>query len=415
MKKFLFLSAMLVCIKALHSTDLDDCAHLFSQAHTRMAQGDLATAIAHYRTILDSYPTNIQSLYNMGYALKMAGHIDEALTYYNEALRLDPTNGSAEYAKTLSYLTKGDFTHGWIGYEKYLQRIGYNAPKLRSFLANGTLPGKRILLIQQGGLGDTLNFIRFAKTLHDAGAYIIVLAPNALHDILKLCPYIDKLIAPGDSVPAHNDVASIMGLPAIMHAQESDMSALVPYLYDNPQITTYWKEQLACDQNFKIGICWQADCKNDASRLPIARRGVALQEFFRLTHIPGVSLYSLQQYDGVEQLDTVPQGITIHRFDDDFDHKRGRFIDTASVIQNMNLIITVDTALAHLAGGLGAEVWLLLPYSTDWRWIAGRTDSPWYPRMRIFKQQQPFAWEDVLMLVQEALLERVQLKVLVSD
>jgi len=404
MKKFLFFSAIL-CIKALANIDFDDCVQLFNQAHTHMAQGNLAVAIAHYHTILSAYPTNIQALYNMGYALKMAGNIDEALVYYNKVLQLDPTNESAEYAKTLSYLTKGDFTQGWLWYEKYLQRIGYNATKLRSFLANGSLSGKRILLIQQGGLGDSLHFIRFAKTLHDAGAYIIVMVPKALHDILKLCPYIDNLIAPGDGIQAHDDIASIMGLPAIMQAQESDMKVLVPYLYDNPQVTAYWKEQLACDQNFKIGICWQADCKNDVSRLPVARRGIPLQEFFRLTQIPGVSLYSLQQYDGVEQLATVPKDIIIHRFDADFDHKRGRFIDTACVIQNMDLIITVDTALAHLAGGLGAPVWLLLPYSTDWRWIAGRTDSPWYPSMRIFKQQQPFAWEHVVTSVQEALLE----------
>jgi Tfp pilus assembly protein PilF len=352
-------------------------------------------AVTYYGAILKQYPNNTQALHNTGYSLKMAGRIDEALTYYHRVLALKPDSFQAHYAATLSYLAQGDFETGWKWYETYLKREHINGDKLRHFLATNTLAGKRLLLRHQGGLGDTLQFIRFAKLLHDQGAYVMVIVPDSLHPLLRECSYIDEVLGIGKPMPAYDDTATIMGLGAIMHATESMMSSLVPYLTADQTFVEQWKNTLAHDHNFKIGLCWQSDVKNDQSRLPVARRGIPLELLALLADIPGVSFYSLQQCDGLEQLKKVPHSFKIHTFDDDFDKSHGRFMDTAAVMKNLDLVITVDTAIAHLAGGLGVPVWLMLPYSTDWRWIAGRQDTPWYPNMRIFKQDKPFDWTQV--------------------
>jgi hypothetical protein len=160
---------------------------------------------------------------------------------------------------------------------------------------------------------------------------------------------------------------------------------------------------LASDTNLKVGICWQVDTHNDMSKLPIARRGYPLHCFAALAHVEGVSFYSLQKYDGTEQLAALPSHFKMHVFEN-LDDAAGPFMDTAALMKNLDLIITVDTAIAHLAGALGCNVWLLHPYATaDWRWIHGRADSYWYPTMRIFKQREAFGYEQVLQEVKEAL------------
>jgi len=196
-------------------------------------------------------------------------------------------------------------------------------------------------------------------------------------------------------MPEHHASATLMSLPAIFHDNEQTLPQNIPYLHADKQLAQQWHTYLSSDTQFKVGICWQADVHNDVSRLPIARRGCELKYFVPLQNISHISLYSLQKYDGLEELATMPTDFPLHLFDD-LDEKAGPFMDTAAIIENLDLIITVDTAVAHLAGALGKKVWLLLPYSTDWRWIVDRTDTPWYPTMKIFKQKTPFDWESVM-------------------
>ena len=186
-----------------------------------------------------------------------------------------------------------------------------------------------------------------------------------------------------------------MSLPAIFNDTHGTFPNNVPYLFADPTLVDYWKSQLAHDTNFKIGICWEVDRHNDESRLPIARRGCPLEKLYTLKNIPGISFYSLQKNDGIEELATVPHDFPLHTFDN-LDEKLGAFTDTAAIMKNLDLIITVDTAITHLAGGLGCPLWLLHPISTDWRWIHDSPDSHWYPTMRIFKQQTPFDWNGVI-------------------
>jgi len=365
--------------------------------------GKIDQAIQAFRQI-----QTVSALYNVGYTLKTAGRVDEAIPVYKEVLKKKPDYDAAHLALGFAYLNKGDFARGWKQHERYLKKSKKNADKLRTLLRKKEIKGKTILLYPEGGIGDTLHFIRYAQRLKTMGATVIVIAQKPLIPLLSYCPYIDTLLPNSTPGLPHDASSTLMSLPAIFNDNEETFPRTIPYLTPDPTLVSHWKSKLTHDSpTLKIGICWQADVKNDVSRLPIARRGIPLTQFYCLATIPHLQFYSLQKYDGVEQLKTIAPDFPLHIFDDNFDKKHGSFMDTAAVMEHMDLIITVDTAVAHLAGALGRPVWLLLPYSTDWRWIVNRTDSPWYPTMRIFKQPAPFDWDNVMAAISYE-LEQIQ-------
>ena len=200
----------------------------------------------------------------------------------------------------------------------------------------------------------------------------------------------------GSALPHYDAYVTMMNAPAVLCSTEETIPRAIPYLYPDPVLTNSWKQYCADDTNFKVGICWQASAHNDSSRFPCARRSIPLTLLATVGNINNISLYCLQQKEGLEQLEEVKDTYSIHTFDETFDVAHGAFMDTAALMKNLDLVITVDTALAHLAGGMGVPVWVLLPYSTDWRWITNRTDSPWYPTMKLFKQATPFDWDLVM-------------------
>jgi tetratricopeptide (TPR) repeat protein len=375
----------------------------FQRGCTYLKIGKLDEAVAEFDKIITHNPFTKPAYYNKAYVLKTAGRIDEAITIYQQLIDKDPDYESAQIGLSFGYISKGDFEHGWPAHEWYLKKYGKYAPELRTLLATNSIKGKTILLSPEGGLGDTIQFVRYAERLKNMGAHIIVFAQPQLMPLLNNCAYIDELYTLGNATPPHHARATLMSLPAIFYDNEDTIPQNIPYIFPDKDLVNYWKEQLASDTNFKIGICWQTSVHNDISRLPIARRGIPLEQFFKFKDITGISWYSLQQVEGLEQLTNVPTDFNLHVFPDDFDKKNGCFMDTAAVIANLDLVISVDTATAHLAGALGKPVWLLLPFSTDWRWIAGRTDTPWYPHTHIFKQPTPFDWDSVMNQIHQLL------------
>lgn len=358
--------------------------------------GKFHDALAAYRTILTQKPTTITALYNSAYTLKLADNSDLAIALYRKILAIQPDHQAAHLALAFALLNKGDFANGWQEHTWNLKKQGKNSEALRELLQHNTVAGKTILLLAEGGLGDTLQFIRYAQRLHDRGARIIVAAQQPLITLLSGCPFIHQLLPSKSTYPPYDAVATLMSLPALFADTQDSIPRTIPYIFPPKERIEYWQQQLANDPNIKIGICWQPDVHNDVSRLPIARRGIALEHFFALGSLPGVTLYSLQQKEGLDQLAHVPATVQLRLFDDQFDKDHGNFIDTAAVMHTLDLIITTDTAIAHLAGALGKPVWLLIPYAADWRWIAHRTDSPWYPTMRIFQQTEPFNWTPIM-------------------
>lgn len=369
------------------------------------AIGNIPLALNTFKSILTFSPeNNVQTMYNIGYVLKTAGLVDQAIDWYKQCLALDPNYEAASFALGIAYLYKGDFENGWLQHEKHLKKSNKNSDELRKYLRTQTLNGKIILLRPDGGMGDVIQFIRYAQELKKQGARILAAVHKPLVPLLSRCPFLDQVVSAQDQLPLCHEWCAVMSLPAIFNSTQETIPHSIPYLYPDEKRTTYWKETIN-KKKFNIGICWQADVHNDSSRPAFARRGMPLKQFFTLGQIPDIHFYSLQQKDGVEQLKNVPSDFPLTIFDDTFDVTYGAFMDTAALIPHLDLVITVDTAIAHIAGALGARAWLLLPYSTDWRWIAGRTDSPWYPSMRIFKQKKAFDWESVMNEVEKALKE----------
>lgn len=386
----------LTCLKYGIQINPEDLQLYSSCAYLFIMLGRVDEAIQMYEEILKRHDTNTHALYNIGYALKMKGNPDQAINFFQQVLKIEPTNESAQFALGLAYLNNGNFKQGWQQHDHYLTRTNRYSLNLKTWIRDHALSGKVILLRPEGGLGDTIQFIRYAQLLKQDGAFIIAMVQPPLIPLLSLCTYIDRIIPATAPLPNYDGFSTIMTLPGVFESTENSIPCNIPYLHADQNLTEAWAEQLTHDKKFKIGICWQADVYNDSSRPKVAHRGISLKQLYPLALLKNVSLYSLQKKDGIEQLDNIPDYFHITCFDNFFDETHGSFMDTAAVMQHMDLIISVDSAVAHLAGALGKRIWLLLPYATDWRWIAYRTDSPWYPTMRIFKQREPFVWSDVI-------------------
>lgn len=369
---------------------------LFKYATTHLKIGNIDQALETFHAITNATRNPISVLYNIGYTLKVAGRIDEALSYYDKVIALQPTYDAAYLARGFALLQKGDFVNGWKQHERYLKSANKNADKLRTLLAENNIAGKHLVFTYEGGLGDTLMFIRYVERFKQMGAYITCIVQKPLISLLSHNPYIDQLRTLDQGYPKSYDAsATLMTLPALFYETEETIPRNIPYIQADPALITYWHDKIPHDSTLKIGICWQADVYNDSSRLPIARRGMPLLLLQQLMKHPHIHVYSLQRFDGVEQIKNIPHDCRLHVFEN-MDTTHGSFMDTAAIIDNLDLIISTDTAMAHLAGAMGKSVLLLLPYSTDWRWICERHDSPWYPTMRIFKQTRPFDWEGVV-------------------
>lgn len=376
----------------------------FEYANKLVICGYNKKALELYYTLLTRQPQNSTLLYNIAYTLKGLGRIPDALIYYHAALELNLHHEEAHFGLGLACLTMGDFTHGWPEYEWRWQRNSQLKP--RSFSkpqwdGNTSLDEKTIFIHAEQGLGDTFQFIRYAQELKNRYRCIIICAVQGpLHTIIsRSCPYIDYVIRLGQ-VPTHFDVhIPLLSLPCALKTSLDSIPHSIPYLFPDKRLVESWRNRLAGDSNFKVGICWQGNDKysSPSLRATVATKSLPLALLQPLSDIPGITLYSLQKETGTEQLNAGGSRFTVTTFGNDFDQKRGRFMDTAAVIKNLDLVITVDTSIAHLAGALGTPVWIMLPKPADWRWMLNRSDSPWYLQtMRLFRQSKPGNWPFVI-------------------
>jgi tetratricopeptide (TPR) repeat protein len=376
----------------LYQDNPHDVQSAFQAGVCLLKIGNIQDAISLYTAVAQKIVDPLPALYNIGFAHKNGGNLTAAITMYKKILEIDPAHDGAHLALGFAYLNQGDFERGWQQHERYLKKSGKNADALRVLIKNGTVTGKRILLQYEGGLGDTLMFIRYAQRLHTMGAHATCFVQKNLVPLLSLCPYIDIVETDKKNHQSYDAWASLMSLPAVFNDTEKTFPCAVPYLHADPQLTEQWALRVAPFPGLKIGLCWQSDVHNDISRLPIARRGMPLACWHSLLQDTGKTVFSLQRFDGTEQIKDLPDTCNLQVFED-MDTAHGSFMDTAALMTQLDLIITIDSAVAHLAGALGKQTILLVPYVPDWRWIYNRTDSPWYPTMHIFKQTVPFDWQ----------------------
>jgi hypothetical protein len=257
------------------------------------------------------------------------------------------------------------------------------------------LAGKTLFVYVEQGLGDTIMFYRYALMAGEKGARVVLAAQDALLPLLRDAGAGIEVIGLGD-VPAHFDYhAPLMSLPLAFATRIESIPAPVPYLRSRPERVAHWRARLA-GKAFKIGLCWQG-AKNIAGRsFPLAALG-------DIATLENVRLISLQKGDGADQLKSLPAGMTVETLGEDFDAGANAFIDSAAVMQSLDLLITPDTSLAHLAGALGRPAWVALKHVPDWRWFLARDDSPWYPSLRLFRQPAPGDWTAVFAQMRAAL------------
>lgn len=367
---------------------------------------DLDKALLWYKKLEAKNPSSVPVLYNIAYTLKKLGRVDEAFPYYQRVLALDPKHSDAHFGLGLSYLITGDFENGFREYEWRFERDKKKnkpLPKSPEWDGCASLEGTTFLLVAEQGLGDTFQFIRFGKVLHDhyGVTRVIAAVQKPLVQLLSLCPYLDQVIALGSPLPAHDYHARTVSMPYLCKITRETTPAPIPYLYADKNLVELWREKLSADKNFKIGICWQGNPNYSTQflRSVVAAKSITLTKLLPLFAIPGVSFYNLQKMTGEEQLKLLPEGTPLISFGDDFDKDHGRFMDTAAVMKHLDLMITVDTGTAHIAAALGVPTWTFIPEPPDWRWMRDCTDTPWYPNMRLFRQPTIGDWETTIALV----------------
>ncbi|HYV39949.1 MAG TPA: tetratricopeptide repeat protein [Gemmataceae bacterium] len=354
----------------------------------------------HYRQALRLKPDHVDAHYNLAIGLAKHGHFDEAKVHYDQALRYKPDYAEAHWNRAVLVLLQGDFVHGWPGYEWRWMQAGVKPRLFSQPLWDGSdLRGKTILLHAEQGFGDTIQFVRYAPLVKARGGRVIVECQPRLTRLLASAAGIDQLVPLGPPLPKFNVQAPLLSLPGIFQTTLATIPADVPYLQADAGLVEHWAKKLSSVQGFKVGIAWQGSptFRDDGQRsLPLAK-------FERLAQIDGVRLISLQKGPGAEHLTTVADKFPVVDLGPDFDEAHGGFMDTAAVMKNLDLVISSDTAVPHLAGSLGVPVWIGMQYVPDWRWLLKREDSPWYPTMRLFRQTRYGQWDDVFERLAEAL------------
>jgi tetratricopeptide (TPR) repeat protein len=333
-------------------------------------------AVAWYRRALELRPDYAEALFYLGQALRALGRRDEALAAYRRLLDLDPGNDAeAHLGRALARLLLGDYAQGWPEYEWRWRTSEFGRPPARAPSWDGSpLDGRTILLHAEQGLGETLQFVRYAALVKARGGTVVLACQRPLLRLLAGCPGVDRLVPQDAAWPACDVQAALLSLPALLGTTSpAAVPATVPYLSADPALVEQWRRELARFPGFRVGVSWQGNPRNRLDRY----RSVPLRLFAELARVDGVRLFSLQKGAGTEQLQALPADCPVVDLGSRLDEASGPFLDTAAVMKGLDLVITVDTALAHLAGALGVPVWIVLAATSDWRWLLDRADAPW--------------------------------------
>jgi len=360
----------------------------------------LEEALPCYDKALALNPDYVKAYSNRGVVLRDLNRPKDALASYDKAIALRPDDVEANWNRSLCLLLTGDFERGWQAYEWRKKQKGHSAK--RSYpqpLWSGAqdLAGKTLFLYWEQGLGDTIQFCRYARLVEARGAKVVLSVQGPLRRLLsRLSPTVQILGAKEE--PADFDYhAPLLSLPLAFGTTSRDIPAEVPYLSAEQDRIDFWKDRLGPD-GFKIGICWQGR----VGKVDIGR-SFAVTELYDIAAIAGVRLISLQKGEGAEQMESLAEGMRIETLGADFDAGQHAFLDTAAVMEHMDLNITSDTSVAHLAGALGRPAWVALKHVPDWRWRLEGSGCPWYPTLRLFRQRARGDWKFVFREMEQEL------------
>jgi tetratricopeptide (TPR) repeat protein len=336
---------------------------------------------------LELKPGYAEAYVNLGNNERSQGRLEQAIQRYDQALRLNPDYVEAQWSRSLVELLVGDFDRGWRDYESRHRRKK-NAPRdfPQPIWRGEPLNGERILLHSEQGFGDSIQLLRYVPLVQAVGGRVILDVPSSLLRLAAGIPGCESVVATEEQPPPFDWHCPLMSLPLAFKTSIATIPSHVPYLKAPEQAKRDADKIKWVDHDLRVGLVWSGNPKYAEDR----NRSISLSQFSSLIHLEGVQFYSLQMGPAASQLGHV--GIPVV----DLQSAIQDMADTAAMIAQLDLVITVDTSVAHLAGSLAKPTWVLLPYAPDWRWLMDRQDSPWYPTVRLFRQPKFGDWQSVM-------------------
>jgi tetratricopeptide (TPR) repeat protein len=354
---------------------------------------------------LDRKPADIYT--NLGLVYRSLGRNLEALASFRQSLARRPGDPSATFALAFVHLSLGDLKTGWPLYEARFDEPALRVPK-RNFRTprwNGeSLAGRTLLVHAEQGLGDVIQFCRYVRLLVSQGNDVVFEVMPSLKALMRSLPEEVRLVGRGEPLPAVDYHCPLLSLPGILGTELGTVPAVVPYLAAEPARIEKWRSRIEAIPGLRVGIAWQGT--RAVEQLIWARgRSMPLAELAPLAQLPGVSLISLQKGEGALQIRDVDFGSRIVDLDPEMDQADEAFLDTAAVMAHLDLVISTDTSIAHLAGALARPAWIALLSAPEWRWLLERSDSPWYPTLRLYRQRRRGNWRSVVTAMAEAITQ----------
>jgi tetratricopeptide (TPR) repeat protein len=380
----------------------DHAAALSNRGVTLHRLGRLVEALASYDRALVLQPDYADALVNRGVTLHGLKRFDEALANYDRAIALRPDHADAHFFGSLSRLLTGDFGRGWVEYE-WRRKGASTGPSRRDlpqplWLGGNEVADKTILLHSEQGFGDTIQFCRYAPLVAACGARVILEVEEPLVGLLVGLAGTARVIAKGNALPDFDVQCSLLSLPLAFSTQLETIPSAVSYLRAPDQALPKWGARLPAKPRPRIGIAWAGNAKHVRDR----ERSIDLGNLLPLFDVDA-TFVSLQKEVRAADTATLKNSADIIHFGQEL----AGFSDTAALISHLDLVVSVDTAIAHLAGALGKPVWILLTHVPDWRWLLDRDDSPWYPTARMFRQSETREWDSVIVRVRDELLKLI--------
>ena len=350
-------------------------------------------------------PQYADAYFNRGAAFAIIERFEEAEADYDRVIAIDPQNAPAHWNKALGKLLAGDMAAGWPAYEWRFKTKDHKPHSIFSHPHLSSLEearGKTVLVYWEQGLGDVIQFCRYIPLLAEAGARVLFAPQPKLRKLLSSLegPSV-MLVSPEDQTLRFDVQTPLLSLPYLFRTIVETIPSGAPYLFAEPARVDRWAKHIG-GSGFRIGICW----KGNPTYAGDARRSFSLLNFAALSQAPGVRLISLHKGEGEKDLSDLPSGMQVESLPADFDSGPDAFLDTAAIMQSLDLVITSDTSIAHLAGALGVPVWVALTRIPDFRWMMERPDCPWYPTMRLFRQKTEGDWPGVFKDIEAAVVER---------
>ena len=348
-------------------------------------------AARHYQSALSLRPTYVEAHFNLANVYRRTNRLPEAIDAYRHSLALRPQYAEARWNLALALLCKGEYVQGFVEYESRRQISdlwrgrGFSQPQWDG----GELAGQTILLWDEQGLGDTIQFVRYASLVSDRGGRVLLRCKQELKRLLAKQCDISGAYSEDEPLPSFDVQCPLGTLPMIFGTTIDTVPATVPYLAADSILAAHWGAKFSPIQSgLKVGLAWAGGTAHPDDKT----RSLPLAALAPLAQVEGAVYYSLQLGEAARQIPTAPAGLHLI----DWTAELSDFADTAALIENLDLVIACDTSVAHLAGAMGKPAWVLIPFAPDWRWMLDRSDSPWYSSIRLFRQLPPWDWEHLV-------------------